>query len=705
MIPTYSLSFDPLIAGLLIAGLAGAAAIVLAVSLWRRARGSWLRASAMAILAVALWNPVITRNLQEPLSDVVVLAVDESRSQAISTRKNDAEKAATQLAETLSRTPGVEVRRLTVGTAADGASHREGTLAIDDMTRAWADVPQSRRGAAILITDGQVHDVPEDPTKANLGAPLHVLLTGKPNEVDRRLTIIDAPRYGIVGRALTFTVRVDDEAAPAGSTVSLAVRRDGEAIASSPIAIPVGVPTPISVDIERRGLIAFELEIQPGPQELTLENNRAAVGVAGVRDRLRVLLVSGAPHAGERTWRSLLKADPAVDLVHFTILRPPEKYDATPINEMSLIAFPVRELFELKLKEFDLVIFDRYRRQGVLSYAYLQNIVDYVDKGGAFLEAAGPTNAIQLSLYATPLKAALPGAPTGETSELPYRPMVSDLGQRHPVTQDLPGANTPLDEEGKANHPTWGRWFRQIGLQAQRGEVLMTGLDNRPLLVLDRYGKGRVAQLASDHMWLWSRGFEGGGPQAELLRRIAHWLMKEPDLEEEELRLVPQGNQLEIRRRSLSKNFAPVTLTLPSGETKSITVKEEAPGRAVARTEITESGLYRAEDGQRMALVAVGPPNPLEVADVRATGDKLRPLAAATKGSVRWLQDGMPGLRRVAADQDASGRDWIGLKSGGEARTIGARRIALLPPMLAIVLLLTAIILAWHREADNRLER
>lgn len=699
MMPTYSLSFDPLIAGGIIVVLASAAAILLGVSLWRRARGSWLRAASMAILVIALWNPVLTRNLQEPLSDVVVLAVDESRSQAIGTRKNDAEKAATQLAETLSRTPGVELRRLTVGTAtASDGLRREGTLALDDITRALADVPPGRRGAAILITDGQVHDIPADPTKSGLEAPLHVLLTGKPDEIDRRLTIIDAPRYGIVGRPLTFTIRVDDEAAPAGSTVNLTVRRDGENIASSPIAVPIGVATPIGVDIERRGLIAFELQVEAGSQELTLENNRAAVGVAGVRDRLRVLLVSGAPHAGERTWRSLLKADPAVDLVHFTILRPPEKYDATPINEMSLIAFPVRELFELKLKEFDLVIFDRYRRQGILSYAYLQNIVNYIDQGGAFLEAAGPTYATQLSLYATPMKVALPGAPTGDTSERPFRPMVSDLGQRHPVTQDLPGANSPPDEEGKASDPTWGRWFRQIGMEAQRGEVLMTGLDNRPLLVLDRYGKGRVAQLASDHMWLWSRGFEGGGPQAELLRRMAHWLMKEPDLEEEDLRLVAQGNQLEIRRRSLSKEFAPVTLTLPSGETQTITVKEEAPGRAIARTDITESGLYRAEDGKRTALVAVGPPNPLEVADVRATGDRLRPLAIATKGSVRWLQDGMPSLRRVSAGQDASGRDWIGLKTGGEARTIGARRMPVFPPLLAVVLLLGTIILAWRRE-------
>ena len=96
--------------------------------------------------------------------------------------------------------------------------------------------------------------------------------------------------------------------------------------------------------------------------------------INGVRDRLRVLLVSGEPHAGERTWRNLLKSDASVDLVHFTILRPPEKQDGVPVDELSLIAFPTRELFIEKIEDFDLIIFDRYRRRGILPSLYLENI-------------------------------------------------------------------------------------------------------------------------------------------------------------------------------------------------------------------------------------------------------------------------------------------------------------------------------------------
>ena len=127
------------------------------------------------------------------------------------------------------------------------------------------------------------------------------------------------------------------------------------------------------------------------------------VSIDGVRDKLRVLLVSGEPHAGERTWRNLLKSDASVDLVHFTILRPPEKQDGTPINELSLIAFPTRELFQQKINEFQLIIFDRYARQGVLPIIYFDNIARYVRDGGAVLVAAGPDYASPTSIWRTPL--------------------------------------------------------------------------------------------------------------------------------------------------------------------------------------------------------------------------------------------------------------------------------------------------------------
>ena len=122
----------------------------------------------------------------------------------------------------------------------------------------------------------------------------------------------------------------------------------------------------IEIPITRAGPTVVEMTADTLPGEVSTLNNRAVVEINGVRDRLRVLLVSGEPHAGERTWRRLLKSDPAVDLVHFTILRPPEKDDLTPLNELALIAFPVRELFQVKIREFDLIILDRFQNRGIL---------------------------------------------------------------------------------------------------------------------------------------------------------------------------------------------------------------------------------------------------------------------------------------------------------------------------------------------------
>jgi hypothetical protein len=187
----------------------------------------------------------------------------------------------------------------------------------------------------------------------------------------------------------------------------------------------------------------------------------------GIRENLRVLLVSGEPHSGERTWRNLLKSDASVDLVHFTILRPPEKQDGTPINELSLIAFPTRELFVEKIDDFDLIIFDRYQYRNVLPSLYYDYIAEYVRGGGALLVAAGPEYAGENSIANTPLVTALPAKPTGVVTAEGYFPRISDLGRRHPVTRDLEG--------GQAEPPAWGRWFRSVNVTQPDGVVAMQG--------------------------------------------------------------------------------------------------------------------------------------------------------------------------------------------------------------------------------------
>jgi hypothetical protein len=403
-----------------------------------------------------------------------------------------------------------------------------------------------------------------------------------------------------------------------------------------------------------------------------------------------VLLVSGEPHPGERTWRNLLKADASVDLVHFTILRPPEKQDGTPTKELALIAFPTRELFVEKLDEFDLVIFDRYSRQTILPAVYLSNVARYVEDGGAVLIASGPDLADANGLYDTPLAEVIAAAPTGQVVEAPFKPQLTDAGRKHPVTRDLPGS--------AGETPSWGRWFRLVDTRVSTGDTVMSGIDDKPLLVLSRTGEGRVAQMLSDQGWLWARGFEGGGPQTELLRRMAHWLMKEPDLEEEALGAAQAGRNLVVERRTMADKADPVTVTLPSGKAEKLDLSEVSPGRWQATLPVTEAGLHRLSDGTLDAVAAAGSASAREATNILATPAVLAPIAAATGGSVKWLEDGLPQLVKVEPGRQMQGSGWIGLKANGAYRVTAVTDIPLFATLLSLGALLLVICAMWYRE-------
>lgn len=684
-----TIEFAPLLPWLAVAALGVLAAILAGIGLYVRANGALWRTLAFAVLILTLMNPSLVAEERDPLKDVAVVIVDDSPSQGIGERKAQTAQALEAVRSAAEKyTDSLELRVVTVGQSGLAAAD-QGTRLIGPLSRALSDVPARRMAGAILLTDGQLHDPPAELQAEDLPKPLHVLLSGKPDASDRRLIVVKAPAFGIVGKEQEITIRIEDSAPAPSKTATVTLRRDGGEPTS--MEAPVGEDYKLPIVLNHGGPSVFEIDVAPARNELTRLNNRAVVSINGVRDRLRVLLVSGEPHAGERTWRNLLKSDPSVDLIHFTILRPPEKQDGTPINELSLISFPTRELFEVKLEDFDLVIFDRYRRRGVLPPSYLRNIVDYIDEGGALLEAVGPTFAGPFSIYRTPLGKALPGEPTGEVVSRGFRPTVTDTGRRHPVTAGLASST---------DDPTWGRWFRQIDVSVKRGRVLMNGVDDRPLLILDRFGEGRVAQLNSDHIWLWARGFDGGGPQAELLRRLAHWLMKEPELEEKDLRAIAKEDRLEITRRDVDAEARPVTVTGPDGKTVKVTLEAKQDGLFTGSLPITRTGLYRVSDGDRIFMAAAGSLNPIEFADVRATAELLAPLSEATGGAVLWLEQGVPNLRRTAPDRNTSGRDWIGLTANGDYIVTGIDVVPLFPALIVLLLALGATAIAWRREGD-----
>jgi hypothetical protein len=691
----YALAASPLLPWWAIAGFAALAVLALLFGVIRRARGTIWRLLATAVLLLILTDPSLVQEDRLPQRDVAAVVVDESPSMRIGDRRQYAQQALDQVTEKLKAFNELDVRVVHAGGADTGAGLADtGTRLYTALQHALADVPKQRVAGAIMITDGEVHDMPPA-QRLDFPAPFHALITGKPGEQDRRLLVKEAPSFGLVGKEVAVTLRVDDLpdtlTQPRGEA-RVTLRKDGAPPKS--FSVPVGRDTQVSIPIDHGGPNVVEIEVASGSHELTLENNRAAFTVNGVRDRLKVLLVSGEPHAGERTWRNILKSDPSVDLIHFTILRPPEKQDGTPIRELSLIAFPIRELFDVKLDEFNLIIFDRYERRGILPMVYLENIARFVRNGGALLDSAGPGFGTPLGLYRTPLGVILPAEPTGQVFEQGFKPHVSDQGLRHPVTADLPGG-TGSDTKD----PRWGRWFRQIEATSKEGVSVLSGVNNEPLLLLSRVGEGRVAELLSDQMWLWTRGFEGGGPQAELLRRLVYWLMKEPDLEENALSARVEGNRLLIARQSLQPDDRPVRVTGPDGVPRDVKLTPESGGRSVATLPIDESGLYRITDGTNSALAAAGALNPIEMSDVRATDEKLSPAVSATGGGLFWVGPGaVPEIRRVAPERAASGHGWLGLRANGDYIVTGVHETPLLPGLLALLLALGTFIAAWRRE-------
>ncbi|WP_134724691.1 glutamine amidotransferase [Paracoccus luteus] len=691
-----ALAFDPLLPWAAVGALGALGLLAAAVAWWRGLRGWGFRGLAALALTAALAGPVLDSGIRRSLSDIVILIEDASASQTLPGRAEQARAGVDALAASVGALPGTELRRIRLGDDPDG------TLLGAALTQALAAEPEGRVAGVIAVTDGRAHDPAAIP--AGAPAPVHVVLTGQPADWDRRLVIDEAPAFGLIGQPVTIRLRIEDQGAVppaiAGGAATLRLSIDGAD--EQVLAVPPGVVIDVPVTPAHAGQNVVSARIDPpeaAPAQLTDLNDTAVIQIEGVRDRLRVLLVSGEPHAGERTWRNLLKSDTNVDLVHFTILRPPDKMDGVPIEELALIAFPTDALFRDRIGDFDLIIFDRYRIRGILPADYLENIRRYVEEGGAVLVASGPEMAGVESLHLSPLGPVLPGRPTGRMLEQPFRPALTDAGRRHPVTAGLPGA------EGA--QPAWGRWLRMGEIIPDAGaEVLMTGAADQPLLVVNRVGKGRVALLTSDQVWLWDRGFEGGGPQLELLRRVAHWSMKEPELEEESLSAqVAADRTVTVTRHTMGDSAGPVTVAGPDGQTRTLALTDEGDGRFAASFAADRPGLYRLADGDLTRLVAVAAAAPREFEETVADPAALAGLVEATGGSVARLSDGVPGVRAVRAGRPAAGMGvaapWIGITPRGAQSVEGTTRRPLMPQWAWLALIAGLALAAWLVEGGR----
>jgi len=684
-----NITFAPELPLSLAIGLSIIVAIMCLWGLWNGLRGSFIRTIAGALVCLALFNPSILSEDRTALKTIIPVVIDETTSQKLNERDVQTTAALDEVRNRFEEMENFEVREIRVSDQISQTSDVSSTL-FAALESALQDVPREQIGGALFITDGQVHDVPQNTDGLSLNGPLHVLLTGKENERDRRIVLKSAPRFGVVGESQEITYEIEqtgfgNNPSPMDVTVSL----DGEVVSVETVL--AGEENSFIFDVPHGGKNIIEFKVEVARDEITEINNRTFTILNGIRENLRVLLISGSPHAGERTWRNLLKSDASVDLVHFTILRPPEKQDGTPIDQLSLIAFPTRELFIEKIDEFDLIIFDRYERRGVLPVLYFDNIARYVEDGGAILIAAGPEYSENLSIAATPLNAVLPGVPNGQTSVGPFLPQISETGQKHPVTRNLEGWD--------AEKPEWSRWFRSVGVTEVSGNTVMQNENQEPILMLERKNEGRVALFLSDHVWLWSRGFEGGGPHVQLLRRLAHWLMKEPELEEERLTANSNGEKIVITRQTIGETPEEAQITSPSGETSALKFEEQSTGVWQAEVPTSEIGLYRIANGDLTALAQVGPANPRELAAVISTDTFLKPITDATSGSISRIgENGLPRIVGVSANGTRNGRNWIGFARTDASVLNGIDRIPLFTGLLGLALLLAAFTGMWFRE-------
>ena len=688
-----SFAFDPLIAWPLIAGIGGLALIAALVAGAGRLKSMFLRTFAAMALIIALANPQDVEEDRTPLRDVVLVITDGTESVALGERDKMVAAAVADLESKLSPDASLEV--VTARVPVDN----DGTRLTATLIEALGNVPSARLAGVITVTDGQVHDLPENPENLlPAGVPFHALIIGDPERRDRRIRTTLAPRFGLVGEQADFQVLVEDPGHE-GERAVIIIKLNGEVQARFPATVGNTISIPLT--IERRGPNTVELEVEAAPDELTTKNNVFITEISGIRDRLQVLLVTGEPHMGGRAWRNLLKSDPAIDLVQFTILtNPREKNTRAPSRELSLIAFPTQQLFEEKLDEFDLIIFDQFKRRvasvrggrssPIMSPIYLQNIAKYVENGGALLVATGPPYATRASIFRSPLAAVLPARPTGETFDESFRPELNSKGRRHPITANFVGNETE----------SWGPWYRIIESNIVSGDVLMEGPSAEPLLVIDRVGKGRVGMVLSDQAWLWSKGYQGGGPYSEIFRRLSHWLMGEPDLDAEKLSARSDGGKIEIERRSLNDETTTVEVKKPDGTTETVTLKPAGEGRFVGFANAAGQGAYRLASDDISTVTAIGALNPKEFSDLTPTRGILDPLASGTGGLSTMIGDGTstPAIRRVKAGAKTSGTDWMGLVTH-EAYTVQAsRRTPLAPGWLYFLLAAIALGWAWRRE-------
>lgn len=633
------------------------------------------RFSLLSLVILLLLEPTLSKNVNSSLPDVIAIVHDQSSSMRATNRLEGAHTALTRLTKALEKLPNTVVKTASIAESVGG------TRISGAINQATSGYVADQIAAVIYLGDGLVIDGSE----LAKPYPLHQILIADESEKDRLIELISSPIAVDVGQNAEVVFKVT-ESRPQTDFAQVRIYLGNLNVRT--MNVKINHETKINIPINVRGKIPIAIEVAPAQNEVTTNNNIVISQIEGTRNRLQVLLVTGSPYEGARAWRNLLKSDPNVELVHFTILRNAQSEDVGDESESSLIPFPTEELFLDKLNGFDLIVFDRFKRIDILPDLYLEQVAQWVENGGAFLLLAGPAEAEENGILTTPLARVMPFANPKEFNEAMFSPRLSPSGASHPITRPF-----------ITSQNTWGQWNRLLHAEPL-GDVLLNA-GGAPLLITKEANQGRVAAILSDRSWLWQRGFEGGGPFRALFQRVAHWLMKEPELSSNNLDFTQENGGLRFVYSGLL-NEPEIEIISPSQNHSKLKLAKNGSNEFHAVFSAAENGLYRIKLGQDLRFINMGDGPEITAQDLRASHQPIRSAAGATNGGKyayigRAGNGNLPNFKQISTRELAIG-NMFALKKNNYHTVVRAQSEPLLPPLGMAIAMACLALFTWWRE-------
>ena len=658
--------------------------LILALYFYFYLKNFFLRIFIFLILLILVFNPLINSMRKLHHKDILIVMYDKTQS-VIETKKIDQLiKVKKNIKDIIVDEEKLEIVEIEV----NNLNNKDGkiqTKIITNVQKAFQKLEKNRVAGVIIVTDGIIHDL-DKIEEDFIDIPIHFFLLGNKNERDRSIITENIPEYAVVGKPIDFMFKIIDENFQ--EEVSASFILDGMQILTKTFI--TNINHQIKLPINHAGENLLEIKINNHPNEITFANNYKVFKINGIHEKLRVMLISGEPNMGLRNWRNILNSDPSIELLHFTILRPPSKRDLTPVKELALIPFPSQELFSADISKFSLIILDQYTLQGILPKKYLDNIVDYVIGGGAILNISGQEYLSDRSLLNSSLVNILPTRPE-EFFIGPFLPSLTDLGKRHPITNTL---------EKDFKDYKWGKWFSFIKANKISGQTLMSA-NKYPLLIINEVSQGRVAQILSDQSWVWNKDRENKGPLVELLRNTIHWLLKTPELQENYLNVIKNNNFITLNLNSLNEGDTSAIITSPSGENLFVLMKDNKNGSLFGKFESTEYGKFNIKVNDIEKDFFIGITDSKELEKVSSSSFLINSFFEKNKQylySITWLGDSIPKIVKVFNKNNIAGSNWVGLLEKKVQKNDTFINKELINWSLIMPLLLLLLFMCWYRE-------